>query len=89
LNFRVGDRSCVVELQDEELSCHGCVWAAFWHDDLEDDVRSFSELDQVQITCGRIPADAFEFVMQREALRALVELGTDALEQMDSPALAE
>jgi hypothetical protein len=43
--------------------------------------------DQVQITCGRIPTDAFEFVMQREALRALVELGTDALEMMDSPTL--
>ena len=39
--------------------------------------------DQAQITCGRVPADAFEFVVQREALRALVELGIDALERMD------
>ncbi|HEX6356486.1 hypothetical protein [Actinophytocola sp.] len=45
--------------------------------------------DQVQITCGRVPSEAFEFVMQREALRALVELGTDALEEMDSPALPQ
>lgn len=46
--------------------------------------------DQVQITCGWVPSDAFEFVMQREALRALVELGTDALEQMDaSPTLVQ
>jgi hypothetical protein len=39
--------------------------------------------DQVQITCGTIPSDAFEFILQREALRAIVELGTDALEEMD------
>lgn len=40
--------------------------------------------DQVQITCGRLPSDAFEFIMQREALRAFVELGLDALAQMDN-----
>jgi uncharacterized protein (UPF0548 family) len=39
--------------------------------------------DQAQITCGTIPTDAFEFVLQREALRAIVELGVDALEEMD------
>jgi hypothetical protein len=39
--------------------------------------------DQAQITCGTIPADAFEFVLQREALRAIVQLGTDALHEMD------
>jgi hypothetical protein len=40
--------------------------------------------DQAQITCGRVPTDAFEFVVQREALRAIVELGLDALERMDA-----
>jgi hypothetical protein len=39
--------------------------------------------DQVQVTCGTVGVDAFEFVLQREALRAIVELGTDALEEMD------
>jgi len=39
--------------------------------------------DQAQITCGRVPTEAFEFVVQREALRALVEVGTDALLEMD------
>jgi hypothetical protein len=39
--------------------------------------------DQVQVMCGRGPREAFEFVMEREALRAFVELGTDALRQMD------
>lgn len=39
--------------------------------------------DQAQITCGRVPSEAFEFVVQREALRALVEVGTDALREMD------
>jgi hypothetical protein len=39
--------------------------------------------DQAQITCGWVPSEAFEFVVQREALRALVEVGTDALREMD------
>lgn len=39
--------------------------------------------DQAQITCGTIPSDAFEFVLQREALRAIVQLGADALQEMD------
>ena len=38
--------------------------------------------DQVQITCGTIGVDAFEFVMETEALRAVVELGIDALEEI-------
>ncbi|MFC4852430.1 hypothetical protein [Actinophytocola glycyrrhizae] len=39
--------------------------------------------DQAQITCGWVPSAAFEFVVQREALRALVEVGTDALAEME------
>lgn len=39
--------------------------------------------DQVQVTCGRVPSDSFEFVMEREALRAFVQLGSDALAEMD------
>lgn len=39
--------------------------------------------NQVQVTCGTIGVDAFEFVLQREALRALVELGTGALAEID------
>ncbi|MBB4905602.1 hypothetical protein [Actinophytocola algeriensis] len=39
--------------------------------------------DQAQITCGWVPSEAFEFVVAREALRALVEVGTDALREMD------
>lgn len=40
--------------------------------------------EQAQITCGRLPSDAFEFIVHREALRALAELALDALEQMDA-----
>ena len=40
--------------------------------------------DQAEIVCGWVPNRSFDFVVHREALRALVELGTDALEQMDS-----
>jgi len=39
--------------------------------------------DQVQVTCGRAPSDAFEFILEREALRAFVELGVEALHEMD------
>ncbi|MFI7672598.1 hypothetical protein [Actinophytocola sp. NPDC049390] len=39
--------------------------------------------DQAQITCGWLPSDAFEFTVSRSALRALVELATDALLEMD------
>ncbi len=45
--------------------------------------------DQVQVVCGRIPTDAFEFVLQREALRAFVELGIEALQEMDSTNVEE
>lgn len=44
---------------------------------------SVDSTDQIQITCGTIGVDAFEFVLQREALRAIVELGTDALAEID------
>ncbi|MDQ3790786.1 MAG: hypothetical protein M3422_26585 [Actinomycetota bacterium] len=39
--------------------------------------------DQVQITCGWLPSQAFEFTMSRQALRAMVEVGIDALREMD------
>lgn len=39
--------------------------------------------DQAEIVCGWAPNRSFDFVMQREALRALVQLGIDALEKMD------
>jgi hypothetical protein len=39
--------------------------------------------DQVQVTCGVLPTDAFEFVMQREALRTFVSLGAEALREME------
>ncbi len=44
---------------------------------------SIDNADQVQITCGTIGVDAFEFVLETEALRAIVELGTDALEEIE------
>lgn len=44
---------------------------------------SVDTADQAQITCGWVPSEAFEFVVQREALRALVEVGTDALREME------
>jgi hypothetical protein len=44
---------------------------------------SVDGVDQVQVTCGVIPTDAFEFVMQREALRDFVTRGTEALRAMD------
>lgn len=36
------------------------------------------------IRCGGSPGDAFEIVVQHDALRALVELGTDALQTIDA-----
>ncbi|WP_166664334.1 hypothetical protein [Actinophytocola oryzae] len=39
--------------------------------------------EQAQITCGRPPTESFEFVIHREAIRALAELCDDALQQMD------
>jgi hypothetical protein len=44
---------------------------------------SIDNADQVQVTCGTVGVDAFEFVLAREALRAIVELGADALAEMD------
>jgi len=40
--------------------------------------------EQAEIVCGWPPHRSFDFVLHREALRALVELGTDALERMDA-----
>jgi hypothetical protein len=40
--------------------------------------------EHAQIICGRLPSDAFEFVVHREALRAFAELAADALEEMDA-----
>jgi hypothetical protein len=40
--------------------------------------------EQAQVICGRLPSDAFEFVLEREALRAFVEVAVDALQEMDS-----
>lgn len=41
--------------------------------------------NQVTVLCGPTPDDGFEFVLEREALRTFVELGTDALQEMDTP----
>lgn len=40
--------------------------------------------DQAEIVCGWPPNRSFDFVAHREALRALVQLGTEALERMDA-----
>lgn len=41
--------------------------------------------DHALIRCGGgSPGEAFELVVQHEALRALVELGTDVLQQIDA-----
>ena len=45
--------------------------------------------DHVQIVCGWPPDDAFEIVLQRQALRALLEIGADALERLDEEAHRE
>jgi hypothetical protein len=45
--------------------------------------------DQVEIVCGWPPNQSFDFVVHREVLRALVELGTDVLEQLDAGLTAE
>ena len=39
--------------------------------------------NQVQVTCGVIGEDAFEFVLQREVRRAIVEQGASALAEID------
>jgi hypothetical protein len=38
--------------------------------------------DEAHVTCGTVPGNAFEFVMEEEALRAFVSLGVMALEEM-------
>lgn len=40
--------------------------------------------NHVQIRCGGATGDAFEIVVQYGALRALVELGVDALRELDA-----
>ena len=38
--------------------------------------------NEAHVTCGTVPGNAFEFVMEEEALRAFVSLGVLALEEM-------
>lgn len=40
--------------------------------------------DQAEIVCGWAPNRSFDFVVHRDALRALVELGAEALDRMDA-----
>ncbi len=40
--------------------------------------------DHMLIRCGGAGDEPFEIVVQHEALRALVELGTDALQEIDA-----
>lgn len=40
--------------------------------------------DHVLIRCGKSDGESFELVAEHEALRALVELGTDALTWIDA-----
>lgn len=40
--------------------------------------------DHVLILCGTPSGEAFEIVVQHQALRALIELGNDALEKIDA-----
>lgn len=49
---------------------------------------SVESADQVEIVCGWKPSQVFEFILQREALRAMVEVCTEALEEMDARAAA-
>jgi hypothetical protein len=39
--------------------------------------------DEAHVTCGTVPGNAFEFVLEEEALRAFVSLGVMALEEID------
>lgn len=50
---------------------------------------SVQNSDQAEVVCGWAPSRTFDFVMHREALRALVELGIDALERMDAVTAGE
>ncbi len=38
--------------------------------------------NEAHVTCGTVPGNAFEFVIEEEALRAFVSLGLLALEEM-------
>lgn len=40
--------------------------------------------DYVEINCGRSRDDHFEFVLHREALRTIINLGAGALRRMDN-----
>jgi hypothetical protein len=40
--------------------------------------------DHVQITCGRMPSDAFEILIERDAMQAFAEVCSDALQKMDA-----
>lgn len=44
---------------------------------------SVHKTDHVEIVCGWAPQRAVEFSMHREALRAFIEVGAEALEGMD------
>lgn len=37
---------------------------------------------EAHVTCGTVPGNAFEFVIEEEALRAFVSLGVMALKEM-------
>lgn len=43
---------------------------------------SFEGSDHVQITCGRMPSDAFEILIERDAVPAFIEVCSDALQKM-------
>lgn len=45
---------------------------------------SIDDAEQAQVVCGTVAVDAFEFVLHREALRAIVELGSDVVAEMDA-----
>jgi hypothetical protein len=45
--------------------------------------------EQAEIVCGWPRNHSFDYVMHREALRALVQVGTDALERMDAALAAD
>lgn len=38
--------------------------------------------NEAHVTCGTVPGNAFEFVMEEEASRAFLRLGVSALEEM-------
>ncbi|GAB1510024.1 hypothetical protein [Actinophytocola sp. KF-1] len=50
---------------------------------------SVQSSDEAEIVFGWPPSRSFDFVTHREALRALVQLGSEALEKMDAFAADE